>query len=490
MATTREVLTKWGFDVEHEKLDKVEKQLEGIKQRLEFLAAVEIIKGIFELSERFATFAEDLHIAAVSAGLTVEAFQKLAFSAGMSRVSQDELSGALARLTRHLYEARNGGAEAQKVFAMAGFTADQVAGFRTGADAMAALADKFQKTEDPVKKQAIAMQLMGRGSYNMVAFLSQGSDAIKKMGIEAEHLGVILSHDQVEALTEVEHSFQRMFMIVKAVAATFASFLAPSVKSAVDDFTKFYEVNKKVFEVNMRQWVYDVTYALGFLYEAFKFVTQALFDFSNAHPAVTRFLGDFIIIIGALLPVIYAVKKAFEFWIGTVNLLKWAMGPLTAEVAFLEAPIWAIVLAATAAVAVIHDLWALLHGKSFKDTWIGKLGAGIGDFVGFDAQQDQKDRSAQEINVPRIFKNMFAGIGRADEIAQAPGGYGPEPEQTYGPAAPGALRNYEMNAPITINVPHGSDHKKVAESVQKGVKEHLDEVYRRTQASLAPAMVR
>ena len=34
----RSLLTKWGFDIEHEKLDKTEKQLEAIKDRLDFLA--------------------------------------------------------------------------------------------------------------------------------------------------------------------------------------------------------------------------------------------------------------------------------------------------------------------------------------------------------------------------------------------------------------------------------------------------------------------
>lgn len=513
----REVLTKWGFKIEHEKLDNVEKQLEGIKSRLEVLAAAEIVRGVYELTERFAHFAEELHVAAESAGLTVEAFQKLSFAAGQSAVSQEEMEHSMGRLTRNLYEARKGGLEAQKVFADAGFSQQQIGSFKTGQDVMLALADKFKGIEDPIKKQAIAMELMGRGSVHMVGFLSQGSGAIKGLGSEAQKLGIILSGAQVHALVEFEHALNEIFAIVKSLGAVIASYFAPSLETAIHELIKFYEVNRKLIDINLRTWVWDVTYAMGFIWGAIKFVTQAVIDLAKAF-GIDKYIGTAIFAFVAYVATLFAVQKAMGLVSAASNLLKWSMGPLVgvlklvrglasglvwaftrllgSEVAaaagatVLGAPLWLIVAVIGVLTVGIHDLWTVLSGGKFEDTWIGKMVNGAKSLANSSGLLKKLTGGPDEkggggvMNTAKDFIGNMLGIPGLGEISNITNMFGTDKGAAGAAHGP---QNYEVNAPINIHVPSGTDHKVVGQKVKDGVKEHLDRVYRETQRSLRPA---
>lgn len=518
----RELITKWGFAVDHEPLEKVEHQLEAIKHRLEFLAAVEVVEKIAELTERFAKFAEELHVAAESAGLTVEAYQKLAFAAETMTVTNDQLSTAMARLSRHLYDARNGAEESQKVFQRAGFTQEQIATFHTGSDVLNALSDKFKNIQDPIKKQAIAMELLGRGSHNMVAFLSQGSAAIHHQGEEAKELGIILTDHQVEALTEVEHAMHKVGAVVKAVGAIFASYFAPEVESATHEFLEFFKANKDLMQIQMKAWVEDVSYALGFLWGLIKFITQSILDFAKAHPVLVRRITEVIVAFGALLSTLFLLQTIFGWFMGALGVLGSSLGLLGTGVsfitglfgafkgvlvevalqvatlittafpalgeailtfgAFLEAtPIGWFLTAIVGLGLAIEALWShFVNGKDWKDTWIGKIAGKIGDlaggvksFFGFGSEEGAP-------NLANGAKNME----NIQDFASATGAAG----MMGGPAMPVTQGNYEMNAPITITVPEGTDHKMVGEKVKEGVREHMDRVFRETTRSTRSAI--
>lgn len=503
MNSIREIITKWGFQIEHDKLDKVEKQLESIKHSLEFLAAAEIIKGLYELGERFARFGEELHIAAQSAGITVESFQKLAFAANQSSISQEEMGMSMARLARHLYEARRGSQEAQMAFSEAGFSGEQVNSFKTGQDVLMALADRFKATADPIKKQALAMQLLGRGSVHMVGFLSQGSDAIRGMGDEAERLGAILSERQVEALTKTEHSLQKLWGVLKAVGATIAAELSPSIETAINSFLKFYQANRKLIETNIRAWIWDITYALGFVFEAVKVVTQKFLDFAASHQTLVRRVFEAVMAFGLFVSAVFLAKKGLDvlgFVLGPVKSLFGFLGgilwtlakavfPILGEavMAFgeflLMTPIGWFIAGIGALIVVLHDAWKILTGGSFKDTWIGQAWEGLkgmtGKVLGFlGLGEDGDGKQSKSQSIVQSLTNV-KNLG-SDTIGKALSGLG-----SFGTG--GEAPNYQMNAPITINVPSGMDHHMVAQKVKEGVREHMDRTLRETQRSLRPS---
>lgn len=519
--TLRDLLVHIGFETDDKEIDGLEKKIEGIKTLMESFAAVEVVKGLFEMTEKFGEMAEELHKASVNAGMGVEAFQKLAFAAKQSGIGQEQLGNGLALLSRHLYEAQTGSVEAQKAFQQAGISPGQIMGFKDAGQALAVLSDKMQHTEGAAKRQYLAQSLLGRSGKEMVSFLSQGSGAMEKMGKEAERVGAILDESQVAALVETQHALNELLSVFKALGATIAADFAPSLKDAIDAFVNFYAANKELIQLEVKKWVGDISFAMGFLWAIVRFVAQAILDFAKNHEVLVRRIGEVALALGALISIIFVFKQALFFAQGGLGLLlgtfqtlasvvPWVIGLIgdaaaafdllasaesLAEVGLviLEAPIALIIAAIVALGVVLHDAWKVLTGASLKDTWIGQLEGMIVSLL---------EKIPLVGGLIKSFADMFSGVGDINlggafaaakgfmgnmmpavtQITNAVGMTGNAP--TAAGMAGGTNVQQSINAPITVNVPAGTDHKMVGDKVKEGVKEHLDRVHRETQRSL------
>lgn len=523
----RDLLAKIGFTVDHKDLDKLENQLEGIKSRLEVLAAAEVVKGLFELAEKFSAVGESIHIAAASAGLTVESFQKLTYSAEQAGISQDEMQTSLARLSRSLYAARNGSAEAQEAFSKAGIGPDQIRSFHTSKDALLALADRMKAIQDPIQKAALAQQVLGRGSIRMVGYLSQGSAALKAQGIEAEQLGIILSGPQVAALKTFEEAFRKLTFVFRNFAATIASNVAPGFTFLVNDFIKFFNVNRSIIELNFTNWLFNVGYVVGIVWGAFKLLTTILIDVAKRFhlegqiiPTImalaTLVLSMFLLgrVVKIVSSVLDTLGQAFQiaqvpmklFW-AAAGLVQKGLSYLLLELAALidseylfaaatavaEAPLWLIVAAIAALVIAGHDLYALFTGKP---TWIGSFFEWIKSLDIVKASLEWIAGAWEKISGMFSAKNILPSFLQGSGLSAIFGNGNPadkvdalnNPGGSLASAAP-AGNQYQINAPIDISVPPGTDPADVGKHVQNGVKEHLDRVMRETRASTLPAAV-
>lgn len=439
----RDLVARISFEANTAVLDKIEHRLEGVQTRLEILAAGEILRGVYELSERFSSFGEQLETAAVSAGLTVEAFQKLSFAASQNAVNQEELSGALAKLARNLDEAREGSKTAIDAFEAVGISQDQLGSFRNAGDALAALSDRIELIDDPIKRTAAMMALLGRGSADMAKFLSHGSREMREMSGQAEAMGTVLSTAQVESLAKLEDSMSALGLVFKTAGATIAANFAPSIIWLTQAVSKFYAANRKVLEVQFEKWAYDVTFALGYAYGWFEKITQIVIDFANAHPTLVRRTLEFASALGGVslaLGVALFVLKPFRDGLGLlkgilealtkVGGVPWGimvkgialaqkavaglimrLGLLVVETfpalgeaifalgAALEAtPIGLVATGLAAIVLSAQALWKVFHGGDFwRDTWLGQaltalknMSVGLLKKLGFTPEDVQK----------------------------------------------------------------------------------------------------
>lgn len=455
-SSVREVKTKFTFDVESDKLDKINQALEGVKHRLEFLGGIELAKGLFELSEKFSKFAENIHVAATSAGITVESFQKLAFAAKQSAVPQEQLEVSLARLSRSLYHARQGSEEAIKSFQQAGFTTDQVKGFRTAQDALLALGDNLKGIDDPIKRVALAQALLGRGSQRMVGFLAQGSDAIKGLGKESDKLGIALSEHQVEALVRAERALQKFWGVIQAIGATIAAYFAPELESAIKSILEFYEANRKIINTNIKKWVEDFAFSLGFVYGILKELVRLAILFAKQFgvensilPTVAKLVG----LIGGLIlfgRVVNFIGNSFTGIVRSIQAVRTAMIALTA-VEWAAALPWIAIAAAVAALAyALNRLVGQFTGKSILER-LGGIG-GISNFAGNGLLQ--------------LASGGVLGTTIPSSIAGASAITNSQSSQV------------QILAPITQNIT-GSDSSEIAARASKGLTDHVSSTQNR-----------
>ena len=574
-----DLLVKLGFSVDESPLHRVEHSLESLEQKVAFIGGAEIVKGIFELAERFAGMGEHLESAALQAGITTEEFQRLAFAASQNALGQEELSGGLARMTRLLAKAKEGGKGATEQFAKLGITADQVSGFKNSEDALLAVSDAIKGIDDPIKRVAAAQAIFGRGAANMVKFLKQGSGGIKELGAQADGMGAVLSGEGVESLANFEDAMSGLMQVVKTFGATIGATFAPVFTAIIHDIEHLWGANQKLIQSNLKAWAKEAAFAIGFVTEALRLAATAIFNFIAAHPklvagmaavlailiplslsigALKWLLGDlvglyhnvagvaslagmamsgalalatrataiFLPLLGALLERIgYAVYTLFPGLGNAIFKLGGALTALGANPAFLT--VAAVVGSVVALGLAIQAIWAMLHGKSFWDTWLGeglnaiiKYGKEAYGLVGriFGGKDDTAgaaDAGGPDGGIPEFARRAGPslleqgdGSGALLQRAAAKLSLGSIPSlgtgalQALGPggmvgslggAAPMAAAAADaapitVNSPITINVSGNADAQAIGHEVRKAHQQVWGEVMRATHRDMtAPA---
>lgn len=422
-------------------LHKVEHLLEGVHHRLEFLAAAEIVRGIWELAERFAGMGEQLETAGVQAGITASEFQRLAFAASQNAVGQDALSAALAKMSRVLQKAKDGSEGAVSTFRKIGITEEQIQGFGNAEDAFLAVEDAISGVDSSTKRLALTQEIFGRGSSKMVKLLGKGSTETKRLMKEADQIGAVVSDAGVEALANFEDAYSGMMQVFRSFLAGIGGMFAPMLTKVIHQVERFWGENQKLIKQDLRRWAGAGAYAFGFLVGVIEYAARAMASLIAKHPEwvdnIAKVVGGLMtlslatsalsMLLGGVTDAFRAIKGAASLakpamlaliwmgrWAGVVLLrvfaaLAYGLGEilvtmfpaLGTALMTLGEQLLALSLnpfflrmagyvgLAVALVAAIHDLWTLMHGGKWEDTWTAKMyeflkakGGGAASFFG------------------------------------------------------------------------------------------------------------
>lgn len=542
MTTLRELVAKVVFHTEGvEKLDEISEHVEGIHRKIEMLAGYELAKGLYELTERFSGVASGIEASAMSAGLTTDKFQELAYAASQNAVSQEELGGALSRFNRILGSARDGSKEANAQFAKVGISRDQILGFGDAGDALEALADHVESIQDPIKRSQAVMQLLGRGSAKMTKMLAQGGAGIRDKMSEAVRINAIASHKNIENLAELEDTVSSLGSVFKAVAINLTGYFAPAITAAVDRVKKFWIANHAIIEEDFKKWAVKAAFALAYIIGFMQKAGEDIMAFAEKHQklvdAIEKVVASFIAFkiatgvtseaVGAVLGPFKQIAEVFSVIKGIWDVAKFA-GPIISEwggviVEFLVGLAEAITgltgAGAVAAVALLgvalHDLYVWMSGQPVENLWLYKLimlikslSLGTLKKLGlYDPDKDAMDAAknqamamelapiGQENQGGRPWDFSSSARYRTTDIMDSIGDLShaqnvPPTSLARLPAgADAGPVTYNVEAPITVNVPANADPKAMAEAAKSGVADHLNGVLQDAHTNQKTALV-
>jgi hypothetical protein len=130
MATVRELVVKFGFDVDDTPLQKMEEGIESIKTGLVAIgaAAVSAAAGLFGIAKTTADAADAIKDTAIAMGISNDSLQRLGYAAQMSGASQEMLADGLRQLALAAVEAKDANSETAKSFRRLGVSATDSAG--------------------------------------------------------------------------------------------------------------------------------------------------------------------------------------------------------------------------------------------------------------------------------------------------------------------------------------------------------------------------
>jgi len=195
----------------------------------------QIISGL----KSAANAMDDMGKAAQKIGVSLSALQDLKHMADLSGVSFETLQTSVGRLAQAMSGFEGAGKKSADALRALGVSAK---GGTT--EALASIADRFQKMPDGVQKTALAMELFGKAGKDMIPFLNQGGEAVKKMAEEADRLGLKFSEVASEQAERFNDALTKIGAISQGITRQFMTGLLPSLTAIAEAFVDNYEKGK------------------------------------------------------------------------------------------------------------------------------------------------------------------------------------------------------------------------------------------------------
>lgn len=168
-------------------------------------------------------------------GVTTEALAGMRHAAELTGVSTETMDMALQRFTRRASEAAIGTGEAQGALKELGINAEELVKLPLDQQ-MEIVADSMGGLATQSDRVRIAMKLFDSEGVALVNTLGGGSDALREMIAEADHLGLALSRTDTAQIEAANDAFTRAKGVITGLTNQFTVAFAPVLQTVADSF--------------------------------------------------------------------------------------------------------------------------------------------------------------------------------------------------------------------------------------------------------------
>jgi hypothetical protein len=175
-------------------------------------------KALLQAQKNAINTADEMGKLAQKTGVAVQSLSQLVFTAQLGDVSSGELQLSLRHLARQMEDTGR-----------SGVSVDQE---------LLRLADRFAAMPDGVAKTNEAIKNFGRSGEDMIPFLNQGSEAIRKQMEQARQLGVEIGPEFAQNADHFNDNVTLMKARVQGLFLGIADKLLPSLNELTDGLVK------------------------------------------------------------------------------------------------------------------------------------------------------------------------------------------------------------------------------------------------------------
>lgn len=169
-----------------------------------------IVSSLTSFAIEAAGTADELLTLSKVTGVSTDELQKFQYASKFLDVSTESMSDALKELTNKMYDAKNGGSEAQEAFRKLHLSIKDGNGQMKDANEMFyETIDALGRIKNETERDAVAMKLFGESARNLNPLIEAGSDKLRQLGIEAENLGVVMGEDSIQKLGKLQDAMDK-----------------------------------------------------------------------------------------------------------------------------------------------------------------------------------------------------------------------------------------------------------------------------------------
>ena len=198
-------------------------------------AVQQVVQAIGEVATRSTEWADDLETLSSQIGVSTTTLQEWAYASDFVDVSVETLQGSMSKLVRSMSEAQNGSTSAQAAFDSLGVSYQNIDGhLKSTEQVFYEVIDALGGIENVAERDAISMAIFGRSAQDLNTLIEAGSGSLQAYGREAQQLGIIMSEDQIQALSSMQNSFDKLNNVMNASKNLLSASVAPLFASIAD----------------------------------------------------------------------------------------------------------------------------------------------------------------------------------------------------------------------------------------------------------------
>lgn len=211
-------------------LSSMEKGFTSVKTSVIALAgAIATALGLNAIGSMISKSMEAIDVQAKLAdrlGITTDELAALSLAADLAGTSIDSVTRSSTFLQRQIAAAKKGSEEAASSFLQLGIELEAFSKL-SASEQIGKIADELYKIEDPARRTALAVRLLGRGAMEMDAFLRDGSEGIAEAKRQVDALGGAISRLDMKAVEEANDLWTSFRAILTRIWDELATQLAP-----------------------------------------------------------------------------------------------------------------------------------------------------------------------------------------------------------------------------------------------------------------------
>ena len=165
------------------------------------------------------------------AGVGADTYQKLRYAADLAGVGYEALTKSLGKLSVAMQDVDKGSTAAGKALQSLGVTSKD-----TADSAFYKIADAFAAMPDGARKSALAIEIFGKAGQDLIPILNEGAEGLKRLGLEAEDLGIIFSQATLAAAGEFNDTLTKIKAVAQGAFGQIAEGLLPALRAVSDAF--------------------------------------------------------------------------------------------------------------------------------------------------------------------------------------------------------------------------------------------------------------
>lgn len=229
-----------GANATAKQLKNIQRSAASATSALRSLVAIEIGKIVFgdEIFSQLEKLAQVSNVA-------VTRFQGLAVAASSVGIEQDKLADIFKDVNDRVgdFLTTGGGPMAdffEQIAPKVGVTAEMFRNL-SGPDALQLFIDSLEKANLSQAEMTFFLEAMSSDMTALLPLLQNGGAGFDELAARAERLGIVLSENQVSAITEMNNALKLVYKTFEGIISQVVANLAPAVTAIAEEFLQIVE---------------------------------------------------------------------------------------------------------------------------------------------------------------------------------------------------------------------------------------------------------